>query len=192
MDKSVIRAEILRQRNLIPEEDRILFSKQIAEQVMKLPEYREADVILGYCSYKSEVMTTLLNEAEAGKRLYLPRIDDAENKCMDFLKVENLSDLVDGYMHIAEPVEGDVFYPSENVGKKIVMIMPGSGFDPSGNRLGYGGGFYDRYLSKCNRAHCKITKIGLAFSCQIIPRIPADPWDAKVDKIITQDGEIHE
>jgi 5-formyltetrahydrofolate cyclo-ligase len=101
-----------------------------------------------------------------------------KNNQMDFFKWSNNDPLKINKYGIPEPVSSKIFYPD-------ILFVPLVGFDTDLNRLGYGGGFYDRYIDKIEKIK-KVIKIGLAFSYQKLKRVPTNLYDKKLDLIITE------
>lgn len=198
MNKRDIRKSILTLRDSISADDKARYDVEIREIVTGMAEYREAEVILAYVSYKSEVDTTLLIQQALsdGKAVFAPKVAGRE---MEFWKITSLEDLQEGYKGIREPIQSISF--SEWIKAcKVMMWMPGAVFDRERHRIGYGGGFYDRYLNRLagnieNVAEtrnlmgqvCFIT-VALAYSCQVLERIPYEEHDRKPDLIITEQG----
>lgn len=184
MEKKEVRKAALQMRDAILPADRKKWSYEIQEKVRQSLWYRQADIVLSYASFRSETDTSLLNEwiLEDGKHLYLPRTY-INKKTMEFYRVTDLSALESGYQGIREPAEGICLFRDEQPETRVLMLMPGVAFDEEGNRLGYGGGFYDRYLS----AHGE--KINgtmlLAFASQKAASVKAGQLDIRPDRIIT-------
>ncbi|MCF7862326.1 5-formyltetrahydrofolate cyclo-ligase [Candidatus Woesearchaeota archaeon] len=152
-------------------------SKLIITELVKLPEFKSARRVFCYVSIKHEVDTIYLIEQmlASGKEVYVPV---CQNKDMVMCGIKSLDDLNDkNCYNIPEP---DNFCEMKGVD---IAIVPGIAFDIKGNRLGRGGGFYDRLDVDCLR-------IALAFECQIVNEIPVDAWDKKVDIIITEERLI--
>lgn len=185
--KMQIRKEILSKRDALSNEERIIKSRRITDAVLKLDCYQKAASILLFASYKSEVNTFLLakESIHQGKTVFFPKVTGKE---MEFYKIAAIDELKPGYHGILEPSisEANAYYGS--VTSDTVMIMPGSVFDLYGNRIGYGGGFYDRYLEKLEKANYIIDTIAVGFECQIIENdiLPADVHDKKTDYIVTE------
>jgi len=182
--KAEIRKRILEVRKGLSDEEAATKSEAIVQKVVKTPEYKEADNILLYADYCREVMTRGIFEDALlhRKRIYFPKVDKMTNT-MEFYQIISLCQLERGYMDILEPRE-DIkmrykFQPREDT----LAVLPGVAFDTSGYRLGYGKGFYDKFLA--NRR--QISTMALAFSCQIIDEIPRDVHDIKMDKIVTEE-----
>ncbi len=182
--KAEIRKRILELRKGLSDEEAASKSEAIVQKVIKTPEYKEADNILLYADYCREVMTRGIFEDALlhRKKIYFPRVDKLTNT-MEFYQVISIRQLVRGYMDILEPREDNhlryLFQPREDT----LAILPGVAFDTSGYRIGYGKGFYDRFL--VNRR--QLSTMALAYSCQIIDEIPRDAHDIKMDKIVTEE-----
>jgi len=182
--KAEIRKRILEVRKGLTDEETASKSEAIVQKVIKTPEYKEADNILLYADYCREVMTHGIFEDALlhRKRIYFPKVDQMTNT-MEFYQIISIRQLERGYMDILEPRE-DLkmrykFQPKEDT----LAVLPGVAFDISGYRLGYGKGFYDKFLA--NRR--QISTMALAFACQIVDEIPRDMYDIKMDKIVTEE-----
>ena len=188
--KKEFRKESLKKRNemdalLRDEEDLAIF-----EQLKTFQERNHFQHYLCYINYKSEVDTkrfiTWLQKASVS--VYAPKVTGDE---MDFYKITCLDELEKGYQGILEPKQSENMLFQELVAEKerVCMILPGCAFDYSGNRMGYGGGYYDRYLSKWSKTY-SIHKTAVAYELQMMNRIPHEPYDQKVDCIISKKGCI--
>ena len=136
----------------------------------------KAKHILAYADYNHEVMTRyIIEEAwKAGKEVAVPKV---VGKDMVFYRLTDFSQLEPGYFGIPEPVRGEIVKWED-----ALMVMPGVAFDPENNRVGYGGGFYDRFLEK----HPDITRLAVAFDFQILDLVPTEPTDICPQIIVTQ------
>ena len=201
MNKKDIRKSVLALRDGISSKDKTQYDASIKEIVLGMEEYRRAEVILAYVSYRSEVDTTaLIQKALAdGKYVFAPKVSGNE---MEFWQISSLENLREGYRGILEP-EQSISFPdwiSRNIGSKVMMWMPGIAFDKERHRIGYGGGFYDRYLNRLMQQSDQIasadqtrtqsgrfmlTTAAFAYSCQILERIPYEEHDVKPDFLIT-------
>jgi len=189
--KKELRNEILRLRDSLSAEERKEKSHLIAEKVIAQKEFVEADKVLLFASFKSEVETQEIFRAAraADKAVYYPKIVGKE---MEFYLVEKAEDLSEECWGIREPKANPekkfLAYPED----KICVIMPGAVFDTEGNRIGYGGGYYDKFLQTLEGLHSKdnqngfVYKLALAFECQMVPLglIQSEDYDIKPDKII--------
>ncbi|MFQ5492900.1 MAG: 5-formyltetrahydrofolate cyclo-ligase [Candidatus Dojkabacteria bacterium] len=178
MDKNKVRSELRKIRRQITDKDKK--SATITRNFLESMFYKEADGVLLYWSTDIEVSTTeLLKKSLAdGKKVFLPYIDKGEMGC-----VTSMEDIETGHLGIGEPKKPCT---AAQYGEVDVVILPGVGFDRSGNRLGQGVGWYDNFLKKLPR---DVIRIGFAFSDQLLDEIPADEHDESVDFIIT-DKEI--
>ena len=198
MNKRDVRKSVLALRDSISAEDKARYDAEIREIVTGMAEYREAEAILSYVSYKSEVDTILLIEQALadGKAVFTPKVAGRE---MEFWKITSLEDLQEGYKGIREPIQGISFLEWIKA-CEVMMWMPGAAFDKDRHRIGYGGGFYDRYLNRLagNMGNAAETwnlagqvpfiTAALAYSCQVLEQIPHEEHDRKPDLIITEQG----
>ena len=138
--------------------------------------------VMVYVSKPMEVETqVLIQELLAeGKRVIVPIIE-TETRSLRLSYLTSLKHLTTSTFSVPEPIGREV--PAEP-GEIAVIIIPMLAFDAKGNRLGYGAGYYDRFLCRCPTAE----KIGIAFSCQELPEIPAEPQDVQMDYIVTEQG----
>lgn len=186
MEKREIRKEILQLRNKLKEDYRILADDKIYHRLTDLEYYRQAKIILSYVSYRSEVNTKrILQKALAdGKIVAVPKVLD-KNGIMEFYEIHSLQELVTGYQGIEEPdIKEKEPVDIEGRGENILMIMPGAAFDHQCNRIGYGGGFYDRYLNRYRSKHMKT--IAVCYEIQVVDDILAEPLDVKPDMVLTE------
>lgn len=184
--KILIRKNALQLRDRLAEQERMLKSKQIMQSVAEHSLYQNAENLLIYISYKSEVDTSALIEMawKDGKKVYCPKVQGTE---MEFYRIMSMEELEDGYKGIREPVAaieksytGNDFDSAKD--SSGLLLMPGSAFDKQRNRIGYGGGYYDKYLAK----HPKLHTIAVCFECQIQKSIPSEPYDWKPQVLVTE------
>ena len=154
--------------------------------------FKEADIVLSYHAFRSEVEVDALNRAvlTQGKKLYLPKTYVKE-KQIRFFEITDLSKLKRGYQKIWEPTGEEPEFSFETVKeeqKKVLMIMPGTAYDARGYRMGYGGGYYDRYLNAHEEEWKMIDFMTAfaAFSEQKMILIPGERCDVKPDVIVTE------
>ena len=173
-------------RDGLTETERAEWSEKVMENLWRLEAFRRADMILSYCSFRSEVDTEKINQQilEEGRQLFLPKTYP-ERREMVFYRIRNRADLECGYQGIMEPKEGEMFLLDQENGFSggIWMLMPGVAFDAEGNRIGYGGGYYDRYLAKYGK---KIDETCmLAFRVQQAEKIETELCDIRPNRIVT-------
>lgn len=180
--KQKLRKEHLAIRNSMTKEDILSKSHEIMGSIVSAYDFLRAQHVLVYASYGSEVNTSgiMAYAFLLRKRVYCPRVTGEGE--MEFYEIHSLDDLRPGYKGIPEPVkENDVPYRQVN-GENTIMLMPGVCFDERGHRIGYGKGFYDRYLS----GKKNIIKMALAYDNQIAEAIPAEAEDVSYDFLVTE------
>jgi 5-formyltetrahydrofolate cyclo-ligase len=182
--KNEIRKHMLFVRSNMSDEAVKSKSELIFQKVLQTPEYGEAHNVLLYADYRHEVETGKIFEdaIKRGKRVYYPKSDGLTHT-LEFYRVTNLAQLENGYKGIKEPKAVDSLRYRLNKKEDTVIIIPGVAFDTTGYRLGYGKGFYDRFLANKRQ----ISTMALSFSDQIIEEIPHDSHDIKMDKIVTEE-----
>lgn len=179
--KKAIRKILLTRRDQLSTEKRASDSAVIRKELFSHPRFREAAVIYLYASYGSEVDTLALAQSclDMGKSLFFPKVTGTGR--MVFYPINFLSELKEGYGGIKEPPVSLKTEPYDE-GHKPLMIMPLVGFDEKRNRLGYGGGFYDRYLAENPR----FFTIALAFEEQCWQEgLPSESFDLSPQVILT-------
>ena len=184
--KRSIRKEVLRKRDDLSPDVRTAKDRLIKERLLSLAEFHKANTVLLYASFRSEVETLDLirGSLQMGKRTVLPRVDK-EKHMLELYEIKDVGELTNGYMGIPEPSR------SANrllgIGDVDFVIVPGAAFDTSGNRLGYGAGYYDILLAGRKKG---TPVIALAYEEQIVDAIPVEEHDVKVDLIITDRSVI--
>lgn len=188
IDPQQLRKDTLRNRNSLTEAEISTRSEKICETILKLPEIIDSTTIFAYVSFRSEVSTFKLIERliANGKTVAVP-ITRVKDKRLDAIKIENVtSDLEPGYCDIPEPTKilcaTNLIDPSEI----NAILLPGSVFDKRGGRFGYGGGFYDRFVSNIPHA----VRVGLAFDLQIADKIPLQSHDELLDFVVTESSHF--
>ncbi len=190
MNKKDIRKLFREKRDMLSGDETEQRSEEICKRILELPEYEEADAVLCYMAFRNEVnlKNVMLTAWLSGKKVFLPRMDGKE---MEFFLVKEEDRLILNDTGIEEPdrsagVLSEYIYP----GQKLLMIVPGVVFDRYGYRLGYGGGYYDRYLA-ANRDRYEIKTAAAAFSIQLYEgRLPVEEFDAAVDMVVTEESVI--
>lgn len=183
MEKKLQRKKVLMRRDSISEKDRKRWSEDIVEQVLQSDWYQQAEIVLSYASFRSEVVTQTLNETimEDGKKLFLPKTYPEEHK-IKFYPVLSMDSLQCGYQGIEEPQETRCVFEELESPERVLMIMPGAAYDSKGSRMGYGGGYYDRYLQNFGD---RITHtMMLAYQIQEEKEIQIDAYDRKPELIV--------
>ena len=179
--KNSIRKEVLKKRDDIPRKIKTDKNLIIKEKLFSLHEFINAEIIFFYASFRSEVAThTMIKESlEMGKRVMLPKVQ-IDGHMVKLYEIQDISELSPGHMGIPEPSFTNIY--SLSIDQANIIIIPGVAFDYSGNRLGYGGGYYDMLLAQRKK---KVPIIALAYEEQLVDEIPSEPHDVKIDMIIT-------
>jgi 5-formyltetrahydrofolate cyclo-ligase len=180
-DKKEIRKRILTLRNDMTPGEIAGKSGVIIRRLTELRELREASTLMVFLSFGSEVLTDdLLRWGwDAGKRIVIP-LCRPEGRGLTPCLLGSFAELETGHYGIREPnAEIIRTVPREEID---AVLVPAVAFDRRGYRVGYGGGYYDRFLPEVPRA----ARIGAAFSCQIVAEIPADSHDVPADRIVTE------
>jgi 5-formyltetrahydrofolate cyclo-ligase len=178
--KAELRARALAARRSLSPGERQRFSAAIAERVASLPAFGTSRAVALYAAMGAEVETVELarRAAAAGKRLAWPRIVPGRRALAFAICLP--AELVSGPRGTREPPPGSPELPAEALG---LVCVPGVAFDPALRRLGLGGGYYDATLPALAGG---ALRVALAFDCQIVPAVPAEPHDAGVDLVVTE------
>lgn len=179
-DKKAIRKHILNKRDGLTEADRAQWDKDIFQKFISSNHYKNAKNIFIFVSFKSEVNTReIIKKAfKDGKRISVPKVISKEEGMKAYV-IKGFQDLELSNYGILEPKDTCM---EMDVNKIDLVVMPGAAFDNKGGRIGYGGGYYDRFLPKIRK---NVKKIALAYKMQLIPIVPMDERDIRVDEIIT-------
>lgn len=174
LEKNEIRREIREQKRRLTPAQIEAASQALAEQLFRHPLYLAARSIYGYLSYNQEVLTPpILRQAQRdGKRVAVPKVFGDNIR---FLWLDDLGSVSNGYRGIPEP-PGTAPVADDPT---ALVLMPGLAFTPDGRRLGYGGGFYDRFLAA--EPH---PTIALCYDFQLLPQLPTQPHDILVDAVL--------
>lgn len=178
ISKDELRREMRKKKRMMQPEEIKTKSSKILDALQQMPQWNTKEVLYLYVSYNQEVQTGEIMEQwlREGKRLAAPKVTGPEIK---FYFVESREQLQPGYQGILEPVTEDCAD-----GREGWMLLPGLAFDENMHRMGYGGGFYDRYLNKWNDTD--IYKVALAYEFQVVSQIPTEPHDCLMDAIVTE------
>ena len=180
-DKKSARSHFLALRKNISDESRFLLDSAIFSNAALLPEYLKASTILCYYPIRREpnILPLIRHSQMLGKTVAFP-ISHVDERRLSFHAISDLSELTMGAYGIPEP---PAELPEIADFTDALCLVPALAFDVNGRRLGYGGGYYDRFLSNFQGI-----SIGLAYSSFFVDTIPAEPHDATVDIIITENG----
>lgn len=181
--KRAVRRAVIDRRDALSSADRAARSLRIAGRVLALTEVRHASTVMAFWSFGSEVETAPLLEGlhTAGKRVVLPRVEAGDVVAVVY---ETGDEVLAASFGALEPT-GTVIVSPEDVD---LVIAPGVAFDRTGGRVGYGGGFYDRFLSK---TRADVPAIAIAFALQVVDDpLPRAAFDRPIDAIVTEDEVI--
>lgn len=175
MDKKELRNCIRQQKRAMTEQQIEQKSRTLGQLLLETELYRNTKTIYGYLPYNQEVRTVPMLERALrdGKRVAVPKVYGDE---MRFIYLTDLSLVATGYAGIPEPIADAPVAQDPTA----LVLMPGLAFDADGNRMGYGGGFYDRFL----QSEPNHPTLALCYDFQILPKIPVQEHDVPVDKVL--------
>ena len=181
-NKKMLRQEALARRDRMRQEQRAVISQKLVDELQKLLAILKGKTVAGFWPIKSEIDPRPMMSAlkKHGVKLALPAIIDKTT--MVFRIFEDEGKLVDmGFGTVGPSEEAEIVEPE-------TLLVPLSAFDSKGNRIGYGAGYYDRAIASMRENGHNPLLIGLAFDCQEVPSIPAEPYDQKLAMILTESG----
>ena len=175
MNKQALRAMIREKKRAMSPEEIESRSAKLAALFLQSDAYRNAKTIYGYLPYNQEVRTVpMLEQAiRDGKRVAVPKCYGDE---MKFIFMEDLSLVEKGYANIPEPIADGPIADDPTA----LVLMPGLAFDPQGHRIGYGGGFYDKFLA----LESNHPTLALCYDFQMLPRLDTEEFDIPVDTVL--------
>lgn len=175
MDKKALRRAIREKKRAMTEEEIVSRSEKLRELFVRSEAYRAAKTLYGYLPYNQEVRTVpILEQAlRDGKKVAVPKI---YGDTMKFLYLDDLSKVEKNSMGIPEPIADE----SVAEDKTALVLMPGVAFTREGDRIGYGGGFYDRFLAE-EPDH---PTLALCYEFQIVESLPTEEFDIPVDTVL--------
>jgi len=185
MDKSQLRKEISQKRRMLDDDFVKNASQIIVGTLQNLSELKSANIVLSYMPYGKEVDIDPLNRwlLDQGKTLCLPRVTGPTK-----MEARMVNDLINGLSKgpfgILEPTADNELIDAAEID---LVLVPGLAFDKTGNRMGHGAGYYDRFLTTCSE---KAKFVGVAYWFQIFDTIPAYLYDVRVHKIVTEKHTI--
>ena len=175
MDKKELRRSIRERKRAMTSEEIVMRSQMLGLLFIQSEAYKNAKTIYGYLPYNQEVRTVpMLEQAlRDGKRVAVPKCYGDE---MKFIFMDDLSKVEKGYANIPEPIADGPAADDETA----LVLMPGLAFDPQGHRIGYGGGFYDKFLA----AEPNHPTLALCYEFQMLPHLETEEHDIPVDYVI--------
>ena len=181
-NKKTLRQEALARRDRMRQEQRVIISQKLVDELQELLAILKGKTVAGFWPIKSEIdpRPIMLALKEHGFKLALPAIIDKTT--MVFRNFEDEGKLVDmGFGTVGPSEDAQIVTPE-------TLLVPLSAFDSKGNRIGYGAGYYDRAIASLRENGHNPLLIGLAFDCQEVSSIPAEPHDQKLAMILTESG----
>ena len=178
--KRQYRKEMIARRAALSPEEQLGKSRAIVRRLIDTDYYRSAQVIMSYCGVRGEVSLSLLEESALrdGKRLVFPVCCDAEH--MEAFEPVGADGFASGMYGIREPdVNTALRISPEDID---LVLCPCTAFDRTGGRIGMGKGYYDRYVMRCSRARV----IAVAYDFQEVPVFETEPWDLRMEAVITE------
>lgn len=175
MDKHALRKQMREQKRAMTEAQIVETSARLGEIFVQSELYKKAKTIYGYLPYNQEVRTVpMLEQAlREGKRVAVPKVYGDE---MKFIYIDDLSCVEKGYAGIPEPVDDGPVADDPTA----LVLMPGLAFDPQGHRIGYGGGFYDKFLAD----EPNHPTLALCYGFQVFPELETEEYDIPVDCVL--------
>ena len=175
MDKKELRRSIRERKRAMTEEEIVSRSVKLGVLFAQSEAYKNAKTIYGYLPYNQEVRTVpMLEQAlKDGKKVAVPKVYGDE---MKFLYLDDLTKVSKGYAGIPEPIADGPVADDETA----LVLMPGLAFDPQGHRIGYGGGFYDKFLA----AEPNHPTLALCYEFQMLPELDTEEHDIPVDTVL--------
>ena len=175
MDKKQLRAHIREQKRAMTPEQITAASAKLGELFAASEAYKNAETIYGYLPYNQEVRTVPMLERAIrdGKRVAVPKVYGDE---MKFIYMTDLTQVEEGYAGIPEPIADGPVADDPTA----LVLMPGLAFDKEGHRIGYGGGFYDRFLA-LEPDH---PTVALCYAFQMLPKLETEEFDIPVDCVL--------
>ena len=175
MNKQQLRQAIRQRKRAMTQEEIEDRSRSLCEKFLNSDNYRRCTCLYGYLPYNQEVRTwPILHQALAdGKQVAVPKVYGDE---MKFIYLTDLTQVAAGYAGIPEPIaDGPVAEQQD-----ALVLMPGLAFDPQGHRIGYGGGFYDKFLSR----EPKHPTVALCYEFQMVDHLETEQFDIPVNTVI--------
>lgn len=183
--KMLMRKVFLEKRGSIDPDQKKQLDDEILKNFTNRLFYKEAENIFIFVSFDNEVDThgIITKALEEGKKIYVPKIK-SKDRGMEIFRIKSMDDLEEGYFGVLEPLDESEKITGDDLD---LIVVPGIAFDREGHRLGYGGGFYDRFFQNLTK---EIPKIALGYNVQVAEEIVREKHDEKINGLITE-TDIH-
>jgi 5-formyltetrahydrofolate cyclo-ligase len=180
--KAQLRQKVKSKRDALSQAERVCLSGMVTRRTLSLDGYRVARTVMAYCAHGSEVVADdiIKNALSEGKRVVVPRVVSRETCEMQAVEICSLDDVAPGEFGIREPRRNAgcvILKPAEI----DVVFVPGIAFDGQGYRIGYGKGFYDRWIKALPARQL----VGLAYDFQVLESVPREKYDTAVGVVVT-------
>lgn len=184
-NRNILRHDVLASRNKIKYAEQYSMSNDIFKNLCGLQEFKRANTTFIYMHFRSEVKTAkIINHCfEVSQTVTIPHTLVDEKKLLSIQIKDQEKDVISGYCGIPEPIDKLVRSAVFDPQKIDIAIIPGSLFDRNGGRLGYGGGYYDRFLA--DQAPNAV-RAALAYEVQVVEKVPLEAHDQLMDFVITE------
>lgn len=184
MDKKNLREKIISKRDYMVSDEKTKKDDSIKHSLMNMKDYCKCKKIFIYIGFGSEINTLkfITEFLKEGKEVYVPKVYK-DTKEIKAIEISSLEGLYPSSYGILEPINDNEIENKEDID---LVVVPGVAFDRDGGRVGYGGGYYDKYLATLNK---DVPKIALAYDFQVVNEVPTEGHDINIDCIIT-DKEV--
>lgn len=198
--KSLLRKQLKQRRLNMDPAQRIKESAEICTAAesyierLRTTTGKSAITLFSYLAYRDEPDTLPLLDYcwQQGDTVLVPRIDPRHQGIFHLHRIDSIMDVKSGAYGIPEPADGLPAFPPKQWQEIDLVIVPGLGYDRYGNRIGYGGGYYDRFMHKLTVSSKRRPLLGaFAFETQLVPSIPMEPHDFRIDILFTASGYQH-
>jgi len=188
-EKDRIRSKLIEARRRV--EDRELKDERIQQKILESDWYRQSELVLVYVAKEREVATDrVLKKAIADKDLVVPvtvQHPHPSQRELQISRIESLEELRTGSFQVDEPRKPDFKGNSTPEASPDLLLVPGVGFSENKNRLGYGSGYFDKYLASIS---AESVVAGLAYERQVVTQLPVEDHDVPLDVVVTEERVI--
>jgi len=183
-NKKKLRKKLLAKRRALPESERKVRSEKICREILSSEKWKNAEIVAGFMPMPDEVQILPLLEAaiSSGKKVVLPVVSGKNLEWREVIKINKDKHFLKGHFGILEPSHVFKKWNPRFDRHSVLWLVPGVGFDKNGNRLGMGGGYYDRTFGAVELVP---GTVGVVFSCQIVEKIPTKSWDTSVEAVVS-------